>query len=41
MMTPCFYCDKESKYTCAVDKIKDKYATVDVCEDHFIYNEAS
>lgn len=41
MIPPCFYCDKDAKYTGPVQKVQEAYTIVDVCEDHFVYNEAS
>ncbi len=41
MITPCFYCNKEAKYTGNVDKVNDTYNVVDVCEDHFVSIESS
>ena len=41
MITPCFYCNKEAKYTGNVDKVNDAYNVVDVCEDHFVSIESS
>lgn len=40
-LNKCHYCDKEAKYMGTVDKINKTYTLVDVCQDHFIYNEAS